>query len=57
MKHDAELIYRIAPKDGNPLLEKLTGDTIDISEYLDFYFYDPVCYQDTLSGEKGELCL
>ena len=35
-------------------MEKLTGDTIDISEYLDFDFYDLVWYWDTLSGEKGE---
>ena len=35
-------------------MENLTGYTIDISEYLDFYFYDPVYYWDILSGEKGE---
>ena len=35
-------------------LEKLTGDTINLSEYLDLGFYDPVLYWDTLSGEKGE---
>ena len=36
-------------------MENLTRDTIDISEYLDFYFYDLVWYWETLSGEKGEV--
>ena len=54
MNHDAELLSRIVPKDGRPPLEKLTGDAINISEYLDVNFYDPVWYWDTLSGEKGE---
>ena len=50
MKHDSELLSHIAPKDGRPPLENLTGDYIDISEYLNFYFYDLVWYRDTLSG-------
>ena len=53
MKHDAELLSRIAPKYGRPPLENLAGYTINISEYLEFDFYDPVWYWDTLSGEKG----
>ena len=53
-EHDAELLSRVAPKDVRPPLEKLTGDTINLSEYLDFGFYDPVLYWDTLSGEKGK---
>ena len=57
MKHDAELLSRIAPKDGRPPLEKITGDTIDLSEYLDFDVYDPVWYWGTPSGEKGEALL
>ena len=44
MKHDSELLSLIVPKYGRPPLEKLTGDTIDISEYFDFDFYDPVWY-------------
>ena len=44
MKHDAELISRIVAKDVMLLLENLTGDTIDLSEYLDFDFYDTVWY-------------
>ena len=35
-------------------MEKITGDTIDLSEKVDLYFYDLVWYWDTLSGEKGE---
>ena len=54
MKYDDELISYIVPKDGEPPLENLTVDTIDLSEYLNFDFYDPVWYWDTLSGEKGE---
>ena len=54
MKHDDESLSWIAPKDGRPLLENITGDTIDISEYLDFGFYYPGWYWDKLSGEKGE---
>ena len=50
MKHDAELLSRIALKDGRLPLENLTGDTINLSEYLDLGFYDPVWYWDTLSG-------
>ena len=54
MKHNDELLPMIAPKDGRPPLEKFIGDTIDISEYLDSDFYDPVWYWDTFSGEKGK---
>jgi hypothetical protein len=32
--------------DKRPGLEKLTGETIDISEWLDFDFYDRVWYWD-----------
>ena len=54
MKHDAESPSCIAPKNGRTPLENLTGDAINLSEYLDFYFYDPVWYWDTLSGERGQ---
>ena len=54
MKHDAELFSHFAPKDRSPPLEKVIGDTIDISEYLDSGFYDLVWYWGTLIGEKGE---
>ncbi|KAI2489369.1 hypothetical protein MHU86_25224 [Fragilaria crotonensis] len=32
--------------DQRPGVERLTGDTVDISEWLDFYFYDRVSYWD-----------
>ena len=44
MKHDSELLSLIVPKYGRPPLENLIGDTIDLSEYFDFDFYDPVWY-------------
>ena len=50
MKHDSELLSWIAPKDGRLPLENLMGDNINTSEYLEFYFYDPFLYWDTLSG-------
>ena len=36
--------------DRRPGLERLTGDTIDISEWLDFDFYDLVWYWDQKNG-------
>ena len=41
---EAEIYFRTAGKDGCPALERLTGDTIDISEYLEFGFYDFVSF-------------
>ena len=35
-------------------MKRITEDTIDLSEYLDSNFYDPVWYWDTLGGEKGK---
>ena len=55
MKHEAELFTWIAPKYGRQLLENCTEDSIDLLEYLESYFYDPVWYWDTLSVEKGEV--
>ena len=36
----------VCGKDGIPGLEKITGQTIDISEYLDFAFWDLIWYWD-----------
>ena len=33
--------------------KNLIEDTINLSEHLNFDFYDPVWYLDTLSGEKA----
>ena len=54
MKHDTKSLSRIAPKDGILPEEAIVGDTIDLSEYIDFNFYDPVWYWNSQSGEKGE---
>ena len=35
-------------------LEALTGDTIDISEWIEFEFYDLVVYWDNRDGEAGQ---
>ena len=42
MVWEAEIYSRTAGKDGRTDLEKLTGDTKDISEWLEFEFYDLV---------------
>ena len=41
-------------KDKIPGLEKFTGDTVDITEYFDFAFWDLVWFSD--DPEDG-LCL
>ena len=57
MKHGAELLSKIVPKDGRTPLEKLTGDTIDISEYLDFDFMIRFGIGIHLVEKRGRLCL
>ena len=54
MRYEAELLARIAGADGRTPLEKVTGDTPDISEYLDFDFYDPVWYLHE-TGEEPQI--
>jgi hypothetical protein len=45
--HKAEVLSILAHgKDGIPGLEKITGQTIDISKYLDFAFWDLIWYWD-----------
>ena len=44
MVWEAEIYSRTAGKDGRPSLERLTGDTIDISEWMEFDFYDLVWF-------------
>ena len=41
---EAEIYSRTAGKDGRTSLERLTGDTIEISECLEFEFYDLVLF-------------
>ena len=44
MVWEEEIYYRTAGKDGNSSLEQLTGGMIDISEWLEFEFYDLVWF-------------
>ena len=44
MVWEAEIYYHTAIKYGNPALELLTGDTIDISECLEFELYNLVWF-------------
>ena len=41
---EAEIYYRTAGKNECPALERFTVDIIDISEYMEFEFYDLVCF-------------
>ena len=43
--YEMEILSMIArERDGIPGLEKLTGDTVDIIEYLDFTFWDLIWF-------------
>ena len=44
MVWETEIYHHIEVKDGFPALECLTVDTIDISEWLEFEFYDLICF-------------
>ena len=44
MVWEVEIYYRTAGKDVRPTLEQLRGDMIDISEWLEFEFYDLVWF-------------
>ena len=44
MVWEADIYSRTAGKDGRTALEILTGDTIEISEWLEFEFYDLVWF-------------
>ena len=46
--YEAEILSRIARgRDGRTGIERLTGDSCDISEWIDFEFYDLCWYWDT----------
>ena len=51
MVWEADIYSRTAGKDGCPTLERLTGDMIDISEWLEFEFYDFVWFWNNQSGD------
>ena len=52
--YEAQILSMIARgEDGIPGLEKLTGDTCDITEWLDFGFYDRVWFHDQPGQLEG----
>ena len=60
MVWEAEIYSHTLVKDGRPDLERLTGDTIDISEWLEFEFYDLVLFWNNQSDDTNpmlELCI
>ena len=52
MVWEAQIYSRTANKDGKVGLERLTGDSIDISDWIDFEFYDIVWYWDSQSADE-----
>jgi len=51
---EAQIYTRTVHKGHCIPLEALTGDTIDISEWTEFEFYDLVVYWDNRDGEAGQ---
>ena len=51
---EAQIYSRTVHKDHSTPLEALTGDTIDISEWTEFEFYDLVVYWDGRDNESRQ---
>ena len=51
---ECEIYSRTANKDGRPGLERITGDTVDISEWIEFEFYDLVRYWDNRDDASND---
>lgn len=49
---ECEIYSRTATKDNRTGLERITGDTVDISEWLEFEFYDLIRYWDTRDSDN-----
>ena len=49
---ESEIYSRTTGKDGIVPLERLTGDTIDISDWIDFEFWDSCWYWDPAGGDN-----
>ena len=49
---ECEIYSRTANREGTTGMQRLTGDTTDISEWIDFEFYDLVKYWDDRSDEN-----
>ena len=45
------MYFRTVGKNGHPSLEQLTGDTVDISEWLEFEVYDLVQFWNNQSDD------
>ena len=48
---EEDIYFHTAGKDGCPDLEQLTGDTIDISQWTEFEFFDLVCFWNNQSDD------
>jgi len=51
---EAQIYSRTVHRNHNTPLEALTGDTVDISEYIKFEFYDLVLYWDDRDNENRQ---
>ena len=51
---ECQIYSRTANKDGRTGLEKITGDTPEISDWLEFEFYDLVRYWDNREDEEKD---
>ena len=49
--YEAKIIFRISGKDGRIPLVKVTGDTLVISEWVEFRFHDFLWYWEKINGE------
>ena len=55
LAHESGILSRVARgQDNRSGLERLTGDTPDISEWLDFSFFDLVWYHDNSKADTAE---
>ena len=55
MVWEADIYSHTAGKEVHPSLERLTGDTIDISEWLEFEFYDLVWFWNNQSKDTNPI--
>ena len=55
LKYEADILSRIPRgQHSRPGLEILTGNSVDISEWIDFLFYDLVWYHDQRKPDTSE---
>jgi len=51
---EAQIYSRTVHNNHTTPLEALTGDTVDISEWTEFEFYDLIVYWDDRDDEAGQ---